>query len=123
MVLYCCITSPVWPAAGPSPSRDIWECLLLLRIFCVVCSLLRWSLLERRTCFSTTLVVERLLYVYLNYKALNNLPISRVKKKIYGVSSWQAAADLDSCGKTIVLTAPFSEQIQEQLLQVYVTMW
>lgn len=84
MVLYCCITSPVWPAAGPSPSRDIWECLLLLRIFCVVCSLLRWSLLERRTCFSTTLVVERLLYVYLNYKALNNLPISRVKKKIYG---------------------------------------
>lgn len=66
---------------------------------------------------------QRLLYVYLNYNTLNNLPISRVKRKIYDVSFWQAAADLDSCGKTIVLTAPFSKRIQEQLLQVYVAMW
>lgn len=66
---------------------------------------------------------KRLLYVYLNHAALNNLPISRVKGKTYDVSFWQAEADLDSPGKTLVLTAPFSEQSQEQLLQVDVTMW
>lgn len=65
----------------------------------------------------------RVLYVYLNSKALNNLPISRVKRKIYDVSFWQAAADLDSPGKALVLTAPFSEQSQEQLLQADVAMW
>lgn len=61
---------------------------------------------------------ERFLHVYLNYKALNNLPVSRVKRKIYDVSFWQAAADLDSPEETAMLTAPFSEQ----LLQVHVVL-
>lgn len=59
------------------------------------------------------------MHVYLNYKALNNLLVSRVKRKIYDVSFWQVAADLDSPEETVVLTAPFLEQ----LLQVHVVLY
>lgn len=90
---------------------------------CVICSLLMVPAGEEDLLSHHTDGFLRLLYVYLNSKALNNLPISRVKRKIYDVSFWQAAADLDSPGKALVLTAPFSEQSQEQLLQADIAMW
>lgn len=89
----------------------------------VICSLLMVPAGEKDLLSQHTGVFLRLLYVYLNSEALNNLLISRVKRKIYDVSFWQAAADLDSPGKALVLTAPFSEQSQEQLLQADVAMW
>lgn len=86
-----------------APSHHL-HCLLLLR----------WR--EEPAFLPCSWLLERFLHVYLNYKALNNLLVSRVKRKIYDVSFWQVAADLDSPEETVVLTAPFSEQ----LLQVHV---